>query len=89
MPSYEWNGYNLAMFTQPFHVFDSHNAFLSEGGALAVVVEALPGKPCWRRVGTDSPRLLRQTWRGRALRVFASPARRTGGEKVEGATPAF
>ena len=38
--SYGWNGYSLTMFTQPFHVFDSPNAFLSEGGALAVVVAA-------------------------------------------------
>ena len=32
------NGYKVAVFTQPFHVFDSHNASLSEGEALAVVV---------------------------------------------------
>ena len=47
------------MFTQPFHVFDNHNAFLSEGGALAVVVQAVPGNPHWKRFGTDSPSPLR------------------------------
>ena len=47
------------MFTQPFHVFDSPNAFLPEGGALAVVVQAVGGNPHWTRVGTDSPNPLR------------------------------
>ena len=41
------------MFTQPFHVFDSPNACLSEGGALAVVVQAVPGNPHWTQFGTD------------------------------------
>ena len=33
------------MFTQPFHDFDTYNTFLSEGGALAVVVEGFPATP--------------------------------------------
>ena len=32
------------MFTQPFHDFHNNNAFLSEDGALAVVVEDFPQK---------------------------------------------
>ena len=38
MPSDGWNGYDVAMFTQPFHDFHDHDAFLSEGEVLAVVV---------------------------------------------------
>ena len=74
------------------HAFDNHNASLSEGVPLAAVVVALPGKPYWTRVGTDSPRRLRQSWRGGARRVLASPgavARRTRGVQVEGATLYF
>ena len=75
---------------QVAHAFDYHNASLSEGGALAAVVGALPGKPYWTRVGTDSLRRLRQPWRGGASRVPASHATpRLEGEKVEGATPCF
>ena len=40
---------------QVVHAFDNHNAALSEGAALAVVVGAIPGNPHWTRVGTDSP----------------------------------
>ena len=43
------------------HAFDNHNASLSEGAPLAAVVGALPGKPYWKRVGTDSPRRLRES----------------------------
>ena len=43
------------------HAFDNHNASLSEGAPLAAVVGALPGKPYWKRVGTDSPHPLRQS----------------------------
>ena len=34
---------------------------LSQRAPLAAVVGALPGKPYWRRVGTNSPRRLRQS----------------------------
>ena len=43
------------------HAFDNHNASLSEGAPLAAVVGALPGKAYWKRVGTDSPRRLRES----------------------------
>ena len=49
------------LFTGVAHTHDNHNASLSEGGALAAVVSVLPGKPYWKRVGTDSPRLMRQS----------------------------
>ena len=72
------------------HALDHHNASLSEGGVLAVVVGALPGKPYGPRVGTDSPRRLRHPWRVGAGRVRASAgAPRREGLEVEGATPCF
>ena len=37
------------------HDFDNYKSALSEGEALAVVVQAVPGNPHWTRVGTDSP----------------------------------
>ena len=45
--------------TQVVHAFDNHNTALSEGAALAAVVEAIPGNPHRTWVGTDSPRPLR------------------------------
>ena len=36
--------------------FNYANAPLSEGEALAVVVQAVSGNPHWTRVGTDCPR---------------------------------
>ena len=66
--------------------FGHRNASLSEGAPLAAVVGALPGKPYRKRVSTDSPRRLRQPWRGGARRVPASHgAPRLEGEEVEGA----
>ena len=53
-------GYNLAMFTQPFHVLDNHNATLSEGGGLPVVVQACSEKPHGTRGGTDFLHPMRQ-----------------------------
>ena len=44
---------------QVVHVFDNYKSALSEGKALAVVVQAVPGNPHWKRVGTDSPNPLR------------------------------
>ena len=41
------------------HDFDNYKSALSEGEALAVVVQAVPGNPHWTRVGTDSPNPLR------------------------------
>ena len=77
------------MAHQVAHALDNLNAPLSEGGALAVVVKSLPGKPDWTRVGTDCPHPLRQ--RGVAAPRVSPPrpVRRTGGKKVEGATPHF
>ena len=71
------------------HIFDHHNAFLSEGGALAAVVGALPGKPYGKRVGTDSPRRLRQPWRRGARRVPASAGALHGREERGGSDPCF
>ena len=34
---------------------NNYKSALSEGEALAVVVQAVPGNPHWTRVGTDSP----------------------------------
>ena len=69
------------------HAFDNPNAPLSEGGALAVVVKSLPGKPDWTRVGTDCPHPLRQAWRGGAPRVPASPGALHGREECGGSDP--
>ena len=44
--------------TQVVHDFDNYKSALSEGGALAVVVQVVPGNPHWTWVGTDSPKLL-------------------------------
>ena len=40
---------------QVVHDFDNYKSALSEGVALAVVVQAVPGNPHWTWVGTDSP----------------------------------
>ena len=44
---------------QVVHDFDNYKSALSEGEALTVVVQAVPGNPHWTRVGTDSPNPLR------------------------------
>ena len=44
---------------QVVHDFDNYKSALSEGKALAVVVQAVPWNPHWKRVGTDSPNPLR------------------------------
>ena len=49
------------MFTQPFQDFDTHNAFLSEGGVLAVVVGDFHETPHRTRNDTDLPRPLRNS----------------------------
>ena len=41
--------------TQVVHDFDNYKSALSEGAALAVVDQAVPGNPHWTWVGTDSP----------------------------------
>ena len=78
------------MFTQPFHVFDNHNASLSDGGALAVVVRDFSETPHGTRDNTDFPRPMRDREARRRLACPPSPgatARRTRGGLVEGATP--
>ena len=45
--------------TQVVHNLNNYKSALSEGAALAVVVQAVPGNPHWTRVGTDSPSPLR------------------------------
>ena len=44
---------------QVVHDFDNYKFALSEGEALAVVVQFMPGNPHWTRVGTDYPYPLR------------------------------
>ena len=44
---------------QVVHAFGNHKTALSEGAALAAVVEAIPENPHWTRVGTDYPSPLR------------------------------
>ena len=80
------------MFTHPFHVFDNHNASLSEGGALAVVVRDFSKTLHGTRDNTDFPRPIRDREARRRLACPPSPgatARRTRGVQVEGATPLF
>ena len=78
---------------QVAHAFDNPNAPRSEGGALAVVVQAVPGNPHWTWVGTDSPSPLRQSAVRRRPRASPPRTARRGaareGEEVEGATPPF
>ena len=50
---------------QVVHTFGNHKTALSEGAALAAVVEAIPENPHWTRVGTDSPHPVRQSAVGR------------------------
>ena len=80
------------MFTQPFHVFRNHNASLSEGGALPVVVQGFSETPHGTRGATDFPHPMRQSVARLPLACAPSPgatARRTRGVLVEGATPLF
>ena len=49
------------MFTQPFHDFNTHNTFLSEGAALAVVAGNFPETPHQTRDNRNFPRLLRKS----------------------------
>ena len=65
------------MFTQPFHDFHTHNAFLSEGGALAVVVWDFPETPHQTRDNRNFPRLMRiRDARLRLASPLPRPARR-------------
>ena len=57
--------------------FDHHSAFLSEGGARAVVVEEFPETPHQTRDNADFPRPLRESEAGLRL-AFPPPARRNG-----------
>ena len=72
------------MFTHPFHVFDNHNASLSEGGALAVVVRDFSETPHGTRDNRDFPRPIRDR---EARRRLACPplARRDGAPHERGA----
>ena len=74
------------------HTLDSHNASLSEGGALAVEVPGFLEMPHQARDNTDFPRLMRQSEARLRLARPPSPgvtARRTRGVLVVGATPCF
>ena len=69
------------LFIRVVHALDNHNASLSEGGALAVVVEEFPETPHQTRDKTDFPRLMRQAKRG--LRLARPPLARRGGAPHE------
>ena len=72
------------MFTQPFHDSDTHNAFLSEGGALAGVVGDFHETPHRTRDNMDFPRPMRQS--ETRLRLPCPPlARRNGAPHERGA----
>ena len=74
----------VTMFTQPFHDFDTHNAFLSEGGALAVVVWDFPETAYHTRENRNLARPLRKS---EARPRLAGPplARRNGTPHERGA----
>ena len=65
------------MFTQPFHDFVTRNAFLSEGGVLAVVVGDFHETPHRTRNDTDFPPPLRNS-DARLRLACTPPARRNG-----------
>jgi len=48
-------GWRTQVAHQVAHAFDHRNASLSEGEALAVVVQAVPENPHWTGVDTDCP----------------------------------
>ena len=48
-------GWRTQVVHEVAHDFDHYKPALSEGEALAVVVQAVPGNPHCTRVGTDSP----------------------------------
>ena len=80
------------MFTQPFHVFRNHNASLSEGGALPVVVQGFSETPHGTRGATDFPHPMRQSVARLPLACAPSPgasARRTTGGDGGGSDPHF
>ena len=74
---------------QVVHDFDNRNSALSEGAALAVVVQAVPGNPHWKRVSTDCQRRLRQPWRGGGWHVPGASWCRTGGGGSGESDPGF
>ena len=59
------------------HFFDRHNASLTEGGALAVVVGDFPETPHQTRDSTDFPRALRKS-EARLRLACPPPSRRSG-----------
>jgi len=66
------------------HFSDTHSAFLSEGGALAVVVRNFPETAHQTRDNTDLPRPLRRS--KARLRLAGPPhVRRNGAPDVRGA----
>ena len=71
------------MFTRPFHDFDTHNVFLSEGGVLAVVVGDSRETPHQTGDNTDFPRPLRKN--EERLRLAAPLALRNGVPHERGA----
>ena len=69
------------MFTQPFHDFQYHNACLSEGKALAIVVEDFFQTPHLARDNKDFPRLMRKS--DARLRLACPLLARRGGAPHE------
>ncbi len=75
---------NVGPDTRAGHDLNHHNASLSEGGVLAVVVERLSETPHRKRDNTDFPRPLRPT--EARLRLAGPPlARRNGAPHERGA----
>ena len=66
------------------HIFDRHNAFLSEGRVLAIVVGEFPETPHQARDETDFPRPLRES-EARLRPAGPPPARRNGAPHERGA----
>ena len=77
---------NVGPDTWAGHDFNYHTASLSEGGALAVVVERFSEMPHWRRDNTDFPRPLRPT-DARLRLACPPPAGRGGAPHGRGAAP--
>ena len=84
-------GWRTEVVHQVAHAFDHRNAALSEGEALAVVVQAVPGNPHWTRVGTDCRVLRGKAPCGAGIACLPPRLARCGaapeGEEVVRATP--
>ena len=84
MPPYGCHPFQKGGVTSKGDMLLTSNAFLSEGGALAIVVWDFPETPHWTRDKTDFPRPLRKS--EARLRLACPPlARRAGAPHEQGA----